>query len=96
MTQNTNQNHNVLLDYLVSQAAIQKDWFGFLQQRIAGVDLAYRIAATHADKLSSFMSYFAIYFNFFPPPQPALFHPPGVVTFSWKHYSYTHTTKRIV
>lgn len=52
MTQNTNQNHNVLLDYLVSQAAIQKDWFGFLQQRIAGVDLAYRIAATHADKLS--------------------------------------------
>lgn len=51
MTQNI-QTHNVLLDYLVSQAAIQKDWFGFLQQRIAGVDLAYRIAAQHADKLS--------------------------------------------
>lgn len=51
MTQNTNT-HNVLLDYLVSQAAIQKDWFGFLQQRIAGVDLAYRIAERHADKLS--------------------------------------------
>ena len=51
MTQNAST-HNVLLDYLVSQAAIQKDWFGFLQQRIAGVDLAYRIAERHADKLS--------------------------------------------
>jgi hypothetical protein len=52
MTQNANQTPNVLLDYLVSQAAVQKDWFGFLQQRIAGVDLAYRIAAQHADKMS--------------------------------------------
>lgn len=52
MTQNINQSTNVLLDYLVTQAAVQKDWFGFLQQRIAGVDLAYRIAVNHADKLS--------------------------------------------
>jgi hypothetical protein len=50
MTQQTN--NNVLLDYLVSQAAVQKDWFGFLQQRIAGVDLAYRIASQHADKMT--------------------------------------------
>jgi hypothetical protein len=48
----TTQNTNVLLDYLVSQAAVQKDWFGFLQQRIAGVDLAYRIASQHADKMT--------------------------------------------
>jgi len=48
----TTQNTNVLLDYLVSQAAVQKDWFGFLQQRIAVVDLAYRIASQHADKMT--------------------------------------------
>jgi len=30
----------------------QKNWFGFPQQRIAGIHLAYEIAKIHADKMS--------------------------------------------
>lgn len=48
----TPNNSEALLQYLISQASSQKNWFGFLEQRIAGVDLAYKIAANHADKLS--------------------------------------------
>lgn len=47
----TPNNSEALLQYLISQASSQKNWFGFLEQRIAGVDLAYKIAANHADKL---------------------------------------------
>ena len=50
MTQN---NSEALLAYLVAQTETgQKNWFGFQQQRLAGVDLAYRIAVSHADKLT--------------------------------------------
>jgi hypothetical protein len=44
---------NDLLGYLESQAATgEKQWFGFLQQKIIGVTLAYQIAANHADKMT--------------------------------------------
>jgi hypothetical protein len=46
-------NSQDLLNYLLSQAnSGAKDWFGFRQQKIAGINLAYRIAEVHADKLS--------------------------------------------
>lgn len=48
----TPNNSEALLQYLISQSSSQKNWFGFLEQRIAGVDLAYKIAANHADKLT--------------------------------------------
>lgn len=49
----TIQNTNDLLSYLVTLAQTgQKNWFGFPQQRIAGIHLAYEIAKTHADKMS--------------------------------------------
>jgi hypothetical protein len=51
MTKDTNT--EALLNYLVTQTQTgQKNWFGFQQQRVAGIDLAYRIAALHADKMS--------------------------------------------
>lgn len=44
---------NDLLGYLESQAATgDKQWFGFLQQKIIGVTLAHQIAANHADKMT--------------------------------------------
>ena len=44
---------NDLLGFLVSQADTgNKQWFGFLQQKIIGITLAHQIAATHADKLT--------------------------------------------
>ena len=46
-------NSEALLQYLVSQAnSGNKNWFGFQQQRIAGINLAYKIAERHADKIS--------------------------------------------
>ncbi len=49
----TQNNSNDLLTYLVIQAnSGAKDWFGFRQQRILGINVAYRIAERHADKLS--------------------------------------------
>ncbi len=49
----TIQNSNDLLSYLVTLAQTgQKNWFGFPQQRIAGIHLAYEIAKVHADKMS--------------------------------------------
>ena len=42
-----------LLSYLVTQAnSGQKNWFGFAQQRLTGINLAHEIAKNHADKLS--------------------------------------------
>jgi hypothetical protein len=39
--------------YLVSQAdSGVKDWFGFQQQKVMGINLAYEIASRHADKMS--------------------------------------------
>lgn len=46
-------NSEALLQYLVTQAnSGNKNWFGFQQQRIAGINLAYKIAERHADKMS--------------------------------------------
>ena len=39
--------------YLVNQAdSGAKDWFGFQQQKVMGINLAYEIAARHADSMS--------------------------------------------
>ena len=52
MTQQLN-NSDALLTYLIGlNATGQKNWFGFQQQRLAGIDLAYRIAVAHADKMT--------------------------------------------
>jgi hypothetical protein len=46
-------NSQDLINYLISQAnSGQKNWFGFQQQRIAGINIAYEIAKNHADKMS--------------------------------------------
>lgn len=50
---NLPNNSEALLNYLVSQAnSGAKNWFGFHQQRVAGIHIAYEIAKNHADKLS--------------------------------------------
>jgi hypothetical protein len=47
------QSSNDLLGFLISQSnSGVKNWFGFQQQRIAGINTAYEIAKIHADKLS--------------------------------------------
>ena len=47
------QSNHDLLSFLISQSnSGVKNWFGFQQQRIAGINTAYQIAAIHADKLS--------------------------------------------
>lgn len=44
---------NDLLGYLEAQAATgDKQWFGFLQQKIIAITLAHQIAANHADKMT--------------------------------------------
>jgi methyltransferase-like protein len=49
-TQNASQE---LLNFLITQAnSGSKDWFGFHQQRIAGIHIAYRIAENHANTMS--------------------------------------------
>ena len=51
MTVQNNSDH--LLTYLIAQSSSgQKNWFGFHQQRLAGIHIAYEIAKHHADKLS--------------------------------------------
>lgn len=46
-------NSEALINYLITQAnSGQKNWFGFQQQRIAGIHIAYEIAKRHADKMS--------------------------------------------
>jgi hypothetical protein len=46
-------NSEALLNYLVAQAnSGQKNWFGFHQQRLAGIHIAYEIAKVHADKMT--------------------------------------------
>jgi hypothetical protein len=47
------QNSQDLLSYIVTMAnSGQKNWFGFPQQRIVGIHLAYEIAKVHADKMT--------------------------------------------
>jgi hypothetical protein len=49
----TIQNNNDLFSYLVTQASSgTKNWFGFHQQRIAGINIAYEIAKHHADTMN--------------------------------------------
>ena len=46
------QNSHDLLSYVVAMSnSGQKNWFGFPQQRIVGIHLAYEIAKVHADKM---------------------------------------------
>ena len=47
------QNSNDLLAYLLLQMnSGQKDWFGYPQQKIAGMFVAYNMAVTHGDKMT--------------------------------------------
>jgi len=46
-------NTNDLLHFIVTHAnSGVKNWFGFHQQRIAGIHTAYEIAKLHADKMT--------------------------------------------
>lgn len=46
-------NSEALLTFLVTQFNTgQKNWFGFPQQRLAGIHIAYEIAKHHADKMT--------------------------------------------
>jgi hypothetical protein len=48
------QNSQDLLSYIVAMSnSGQKNWFGFPQQRIVGIHLAYEIAKVHADKMTA-------------------------------------------
>jgi len=47
------QNNSDLLGYLIAQSDTgKKDWFGFPQQKILTINLAYEIARNHADTLT--------------------------------------------
>lgn len=49
----TQNNSEELLSYLVTQVnSGAKNWFGFQQQKIAGIYLAYKMAETHGDKMT--------------------------------------------
>lgn len=49
----TINNSNELLSYVVGLAGTgQKNWFGYPQQRIAGIYLSYEIAKIHADNMT--------------------------------------------
>lgn len=49
----TQNNSEALLTYLVNQVNTgSKNWFGFQQQRLASIHIAYEIAKHHADKMS--------------------------------------------
>jgi hypothetical protein len=47
------KSQNDLLGFLITQAGSgQKNWFGFAEQRLTGINLAHEIAARHADKMT--------------------------------------------
>lgn len=47
------QSNKDLLSYLLKQMESgQKNWFGFSEQRITGINLSHQIAANHADKMT--------------------------------------------
>jgi len=43
---------NILSFLEAHRASGDKDWFGFAQQKVTGINLCHEIAARHADKLS--------------------------------------------
>ena len=46
-------NSDALFIYLLEQSSSgSKNWFGFQQQRLAGIHLAYKIAENHADTMT--------------------------------------------
>ena len=49
----TIQNSTDLLGYLIEQAGTgKKDWFGWPQQKIVGINLCYDIARNHANSMT--------------------------------------------
>ena len=49
----TIQSNQDLLNYLITQAnSGAKNWFGYPQQRLTGIHIAYEIAKYHADKMT--------------------------------------------
>lgn len=48
----TIQNTNDLLGFLISQAGLKKNWFGFSEQTLTAISLAHKIAERHADKMT--------------------------------------------
>jgi len=47
------KNNNDLLGFLVMKmASDKKDWFGFPEQRVTGINLVHEIAKNHADKMT--------------------------------------------
>lgn len=49
----TIQNSTDLINFIISQAnSGQKNWFGFQEQKIAGINTAYEMAVNHADKMT--------------------------------------------
>lgn len=53
MTEKNIESSSDLLNYIVAQAnSGVKNWFGFQQQRVAGIHIAYEIAKYHADTMT--------------------------------------------
>lgn len=49
----TIQNNKDLLHFLIDQAGSgKKDWFGFSEQKITGIDLCYELAQRHAPEMT--------------------------------------------
>lgn len=47
------QSNNDLLNYILNQAdSGNKNWFGYPQQRITGINIAYEIAKNHANTMT--------------------------------------------
>lgn len=47
------QSNNDLLSYILNQAdSGNKNWFGYPQQRITGINIAYEIAKHHANSMT--------------------------------------------
>lgn len=46
-----NSNSDLLGFLLMQLASNKKDWFGFTEQRVTGINLVHEIARNHADKM---------------------------------------------
>ena len=47
-----NSNSDLLGFLVMKMASEKKDWFGFSEQRVTGINLVHEIAKHHADKMS--------------------------------------------